>query len=64
MMNYDMPSSYFDMDILTRLELAEDRDIMNVMRGTEERRPEPGSIYEKILKLQHQDSIMAKKLKK
>ena len=63
-MNYDLPKSYFDNDIFARLELAEDQDIKEVIRGTNERPPEPGSVYEKVLKLQHQDSIMAKKLKK
>ena len=58
-MNHDLPKSYFENDIFARLELAEDQDIKDVISGTNERPPEPGSVYEKILKLQHQDSIMA-----
>ena len=63
-MRYDLTKNYFEMDFFARLELAEDQDIMEVISGTKERPPEPGSVYEKVLKLQHQDSIMAKKLKK
>ena len=50
-MNHDLPKSYFENDIFARLELAEDQDIKDVISGTKERPPEPGSVYEKILKL-------------
>ena len=50
-MNHDLPKSYFKMDIFARLELAEDQDIKDVISGTKERPPEPGSVYENILKL-------------
>ena len=49
------------MSVEAKMELAQEYDIMDVISETEQR-PEPGSIYEKILKLQHQDSIMAKNL--
>ena len=50
-MRYDLTKNFFDMDVFARLELAEDQDIKDVISGTKERPPEPGSVYEKILKL-------------